>query len=328
METRYRIIRQLADGRFHSGEALAQECGISRAAVWKQVRALKEWLGMNIHSVRGRGYRLERPLELLTMGAIDAAMTPQGRARLRKLELHHEIESTNGYLLQHSLNGSVSGHACFAERQTSGRGRRGRRWVSPYGANIYLSILWCFPGGPAQLGALSLAAGLTVVRALAEMGFEGIGLKWPNDILWNGRKLAGLLLEVAGEAAGPSRVVLGLGLNVALSAQDGDEIDQPWADLRTMAGGREPSRNQLAGQLLSVLLDTLARYEQEGFEPWLSDWPHYDLYHGKTVTISMGERRIEGIHRGIDPSGALLLERQGEVTLFHGGEVSLRPAAP
>lgn len=327
MEIRHHIIHQLADGRFHSGEELAEQCGISRAAVWKHIQALKEWLQMEIHSVRGKGYRLERALELLSDEEIRSAMTAQGRDRLRQLELHQEIDSTNGYLLQQSMSDGTSGHACFAERQTAGRGRRGRRWVSPYGSNIYLSILWRFPSGPAQLGGLSLAAGLSVVRCLSDLGLEGIGLKWPNDVLWNGRKLAGLLLEVAGEVEGPSRVVLGLGLNVTLGAQDGEEIDQPWADLQGIAGGQELSRNRLAGQLLSGLLDSLVRYEQEGLTPWVADWPHYDVYHGKLVTLSMGDRRIEGVHRGIDASGALLLERQGEISIYHGGEVSLRPAA-
>lgn len=328
MEIRHHIIHQLADGRFHSGEELAEQCGISRAAVWKHIQALKDGLQMEIHSVRGKGYRLERALELLAEEEILAAMTVQGRDRLRLLDLHHEIDSTNGYLLRQSVNGGASGHACIAERQTAGRGRRGRRWISPYGSNIYLSILWRFPSGPAQLGGLSLAAGLSVVRSLGKLGLEGIGLKWPNDVLWKGRKLAGLLLEVAGEVDGPSRVVLGLGLNVALRARDGEEIDQPWADLREVSGGQELSRNQLAGQLLSGLLDSLARYEQEGLAPWVADWSHYDLYHGKPVTLSMGDRKIEGVHRGIDASGALLLERQGEISTYHGGEVSLRPAAP
>ncbi len=326
METRHQIIYQLADGRFHSGEELAHMCGISRAAVWKHIQALKEWLQMEIHSVRGKGYRLEYALELLSEEKIVAAMTPQGRDRLHQLELHHDIDSTNGYLLQQSMNGSASGLACFAERQTAGRGRRGRRWISPYGANIYLSILWRFPSGPAQLGGLSLAAGLTVVRCLGDLGLEGIGLKWPNDVLWNGRKLAGLLLEVAGEVEGPSRVVLGLGLNVALGAQDGEAIDQPWVDLRRIAGGQALSRNQLAGRLLSGLLDSLTRFEKEGLAPWIADWPHYDVYHGKPVTLTMGERKVEGVHRGIDASGALLLEREGEICTYHGGEVSLRPA--
>jgi BirA family biotin operon repressor/biotin-[acetyl-CoA-carboxylase] ligase len=327
MELRHRIIHLLADGRFHSGEELARVYGISRAAVWKHIQILKGWLQMDIHSVRGRGYRLERALELLAEEEILAAMTAEGRSRLQQLELHHDIDSTNGYLLERSLDGGASGHACLAERQSAGRGRRGRRWVSPYGSSIYLSILWRFPVGPAQLGGLSLAAGLTVARCLADLGFEGIGLKWPNDVLCNGRKLAGLLLEVAGEAEGPSRVVLGLGLNVALGEREGKEIDQPWIDLKRLAADRELSRNRLAGQLLSNLLDTLARYQQEGLDPWVGDWPHFDLYHGKPVTLTMGERKIEGIHRGIDSSGALLLEHQGEITSYHGGEVSLRPVA-
>jgi BirA family biotin operon repressor/biotin-[acetyl-CoA-carboxylase] ligase len=217
MNLRHRIIKQLADGRFHSGEELAESCGITRAAIWKHIKKIKEILGMEIFSVRGKGYRLTHPLELLDQDKILAAMSLGSQTSIRKLDIHQSIESTNALLLDQEARDMVSGHVCLAEQQTAGRGRRGRFWVSPYGCNIYFSLFWKFSMGPAQLGGLSLAAGLSVVRSLESVGVSGVGLKWPNDVYWRNRKLAGLLLEVTGEAEGPSIVVLGIGINTGMS---------------------------------------------------------------------------------------------------------------
>ena len=218
----------------------------------------------------------------------------------------------------------VSGHVCLAEQQTSGRGRRGRPWVSPYGSNIYFSILWKFAMGPAQLGGLSLAAGLAVVRSLESVGVSDVGLKWPNDIYWRGRKLAGLLLEVTGEAEGPSSVVLGVGINTGMTKKQGESIDQPWVSLHEITGGNIISRNRLAGLVLDNLIQTLVDFEAEGLQPLLEEWHRYDLYYDQPVRVHMGKRSIDGVHRGIDSAGALLLEHEGEINPYYGGEVSLR----
>lgn len=324
MNTRYQLIRHLADGRFHSGEALAQSLGISRAAVWKHLKGLRELLEMDIHAVSGRGYRLSRPLELLESGRILDALSPEAHSRLDALEIHVSIDSTNAHLLKQSAAGLPSGQVCLAEQQTAGRGRRGRHWISPFGSNIYLSVLWRYPLAPVELSGLSLAAGLAIVRALACHGVVGVGLKWPNDILWQGRKLAGLLLEVTGESEGPSQVVLGVGLNTNLSRRQAEAIDQPWVDLASIPQGEKISRNQLAAELVSQLLEALDCFEKYGLSPLLAEWRHYDLYHGKPVQLRMGNRTIEGTHHGIDKTGALLLSNDGDVRAYHAGEVSLR----
>lgn len=325
MTVRYQIIRHLADGRFHSGEALARSLGISRAGVWKHLKGLRELLEMDVHAVSGRGYRLARPLELLEPEKILAALPPAARSRLDALEVHASIESTNACLLERSAAGAPSGQVCLAERQTAGRGRRGRQWVSPFGSNIYLSILWRYPLAPVELSGLSLAAGLAVVHALACQGIEGIGLKWPNDILWQGRKLAGLLLEVRGESEGPSQVVLGIGLNTRLSRRQAEAIDQPWVDLASIPRGEKISRNRLAAELVDRLLEALDEFERHGLSPLLEQWRRHDLYHGKAVRLHMGNRTVEGVHYGIDETGALLLANGGGVRAYHAGEVSLRP---
>ncbi len=324
MDSRYKIIRLLADGRFHSGEELAQQCGISRAGVWKQIKQLGSML-IKIHAVRGRGYRLERPLELLDREQILAAVSVKGRSWISQLELHQQIGSTNGYLLAQPPGELSSGHICLAEEQTEGRGRRGRGWVSPFGSSIYLSIFWSYPYGPTHLSALSLAAGVAVVDGLRSLGVSEVGLKWPNDILWDGRKLAGLLLEVAGEADGPSRVVLGLGINSGLGPAQGEGIDQPWVDLSEVPGGDKISRNRLAAVMLDCLLQTMGSVTQDGISSMAADWQRYDLYYGRPITLHMGERQIKGVHRGIDMSGSIMLEQEtGEIHTYHGGEVSLR----
>jgi BirA family biotin operon repressor/biotin-[acetyl-CoA-carboxylase] ligase len=324
MDHRYHILTSLADGRFHSGEDLAQACGISRAAVWKHVKLLRESYGLELFSVRGKGYRLGRPLELLDEDRIRAVFSREAGSRVAQLEIRHQLDSTNSYLMERAQEGAPSGSVCLAEQQTAGRGRRGRRWVSPFGRNIYLSILWRFQQGPAELSGLSLAAGLAVAQSLEALGVAGVKLKWPNDILWDGRKLAGLLLEMAGEADGPARVVLGLGVNTRIAAEFGEMIDQPWVDLSQVPGGEEISRNELAGRLLENLVETLERFGREGLQPLISAWQSYDLYQDKAVSLRMGDKLIQGIHRGINRDGALLLEQEGNLRPFHGGEVSLR----
>ncbi len=324
MGTRYLLIRSLADGKFHSGEVLAQQLGVSRAAVWKQIVGLREQWGMDIHAVSGRGYRLIHPLELLQQTKILALLPVVTRRVLSKLEIHDSIASTNEHLMLQSPVDVSSGHVCLAERQTMGRGRRGREWISPYGNNIYLSLLWRFPLAPIELSGLSLAAGLAVVRALNQLGVTEIGLKWPNDVLWRERKLAGLLLEVTGESEGPSQVVLGIGLNTLLSNQQASRIDQPWIDLASIPSGKGIERNQLAAELIHQLTNALECFETEGLMPLLAEWQQQDLYHNKIVSLRMGERTIVGKHVGIDKNGALLLLHAGEVKAYYAGEVSLR----
>lgn len=325
MGTRYQIIRQLADGCFHSGEALADAFGVSRAAVWKHLKILREQLHVDIHAVSGRGYRLVQPLDLLDQRVILNGLSPEVHGCISELEIHDCVDSTNAQLMKLAAEGATSGRVYLAEQQTAGRGRRGREWVSPYGSNVYLSILWRYSLAPAQLSGLSLAAGIAVVRALQQLGVEDVGLKWPNDILCQERKLAGLLLEVAGESGGPSQVVLGLGLNTCLNNDQAEAIDQPWIDLANIPGAQGISRNRLVVELLQQLLMILSEFESNGLTPLLDEWHDYDLYYGRAISLRMVNHSIEGVHRGIDPSGALLLAANGVVQAYHAGEVSLRP---
>ncbi|GBE10018.1 bifunctional ligase/repressor BirA [bacterium BMS3Abin12] len=321
----YRLIGLLADGRFHSGEALGAAVGMSRAGVWKSLRRLDEF-GLVVCAVRGRGYRLAEPLELLREEEIRAALGPEGVARLARLEIHPVLDSTNRHLQDRARAGAPSGCACLAEMQRHGRGRHGRDWVSPFAANIYLSLLWRFAGGPAALKGLSLAAGVAGAAALADLGITGMGLKWPNDLVWNGRKLAGILIDLAGESAGPCYVVVGMGVNVAMPAAAGTAIDQPWVDLATMTGSRI-SRNRLAGHLLRHLVLALERFAAGGFAPFASQWRRLDVTAGRRVDLQLPDRTVSGVAEGVDSEGALLLRVEGRRRRFAAGELHLRVRA-
>jgi BirA family biotin operon repressor/biotin-[acetyl-CoA-carboxylase] ligase len=324
---RREILHLLADGGLHSGAEVAARLGVSRAAVWKTLRRAADELGLEIESQRGRGYRLRRPLELLDAARIRAGLSASAGARVSGIEVLEVVDSTNTRLMESAADGSACGAVCLAERQRAGRGRSGRGWVSPFGANIYLSMLWRYPLAPAELGGLSLACGVAAARALKSSGVAEIGLKWPNDLHWRRRKLGGLLLEVAGESQGPSHVVVGLGVNLRLSAAQARDIDQPWSDLTSVLGDAVPGRNALAARLIEGLVDALADYGHAGLAPFLQDWHAFDAYLGEPVEVVMAERRVAGIAAGVAGDGALLLDTAEGRRRFHGGEVSLRPGA-
>jgi len=237
-----RLVALLADGKFHSGEALGATLGLKRSTIWNRVQALGE-LGLDVFAVRGRGYRLARSLEPLDQDRIVAELDPRRAARLAGLEVLLEVDSTNRHLAEAARRGLPDPYACLAEGQTAGRGRLGRPWVSPFGRNVYLSVLRRFHQPPEAIQGLGLAVGAAAAEAVAGLGVADVGLKWPNDLMWRGRKLAGILLEMAGEGTGPWTLVAGIGMNVDMTPGVGAAIDQPWTDLAT-ALGEPPSRNR------------------------------------------------------------------------------------
>ena len=323
-----KILILLADGEFHSGTELADALGISRSAVWKQINGLVE-LGLSHSAVSGKGYRLDKSLELLAASKINEVVNDQTRALISSLEIHDQIDSTNRYLVERSQHNVPSGAVCFAEYQTAGKGRRGRQWVSPYGSNIYLSILWRFQQGPAAISGLSLAIGVAVIRALKQHQIDDVGLKWPNDIYSQGKKLGGILVEVSGETDGPCSAVIGLGLNLFLPETQAQSITQAWTDLSKITGQNRLFRNKLAGILLNHLLPVIAEYEGVGIKAYLDEWRGYDCLTGKSATLFSGQQQFEGIVRGIDDNGMLLMERpDGNVQTFASGEVSFSGSSP
>ena len=311
------LLATLADGRFHSGEQLGQQAGVSRAAVWKALQVLEQ-VGLNVQAVSGRGYRFPAALELLNEDALLAELGTDSRSLLHKLTLFSIVDSTNAFLMRDSRHA----HVCMAEYQVAGRGRRGRHWISPFGSNIYFSLRWRFEEGMATLSGLSLAVAVAALHALRDLGIEGAGVKWPNDIYWQGRKLAGILLEVAGESAGPCDVVIGIGLNVSMPRDAATGIDQPWVDIASIKSG--VGRNRLAGRLLHHMLLVVAEFQRRGLEPFADEWREADVLAGRAVRLLLPNEELCGIGRGIDGAGALLLEVAGELQRYTYGEISLR----
>ncbi|MGR8934798.1 MAG: bifunctional biotin--[acetyl-CoA-carboxylase] ligase/biotin operon repressor BirA [Gammaproteobacteria bacterium] len=318
------ILQLLSDGEFHSGVRLADTLNISRSAVWKQLNSLTE-LGIETLAVSGKGYRLAQPLQLFDADAIEGGMNARVRSLVSELIIHDQISSTNTYLLECAHAGAPAGLVCLAEYQSAGKGRRGRQWVSPFGANIYLSLLWRYQHGPAGVSGLSLAAGVAAIRALRSFGVHEAGLKWPNDIYWQDRKLGGILVEVSGETEGPCVVVMGIGLNVFLPARQAQGINQPWTDLTAVMNGHAPPRNALAAALINELLPALAEFDAGGIADYLQEWRGYDCMYGKRVSLLIGSECRDGFVMGIDDKGLLLLRQQdGTVRAFASGEVSFR----
>ncbi len=325
MSVRDGLVHILADGELHSGSALAAALGVSRSAVWKQVHRLGE-LGLVIQT--GRGYRLSSPLELLDSARITAGLDSETRAACTRLDVRAVTGSTNAVLAAEPAPAPGEWRGVLAEFQTGGRGRRGRRWVSPFGSGLCLSVSWCFATAPRDLPALSLAAGVAVSRALARVGATGMALKWPNDVLWGGSKLAGILVDVDGDSRGPLRAVIGIGLNLsvpdALTQAIVAEGGLPPAGLDRAVPGGEVPRNVLAAEVLCALYRVLRDFSRSGFAPLAEEWRRQDFLWGHTVTVRGGQEEVGGIARGIAADGALLVECPEGLAAVFNGEVSLR----
>ncbi|MDD5114451.1 MAG: bifunctional biotin--[acetyl-CoA-carboxylase] ligase/biotin operon repressor BirA [Methylobacter sp.] len=321
------ILDLLADGQFHSGTELSDILGVSRSAIWKHMQFLAS-VGLPYSAVSGKGYRLERPLELLAPHKIGLTLNNQAKSLISSLEIHQQIDSTNRYLSEQAQNHAPSGSICLAEYQTAGKGRRGRQWVSPFGSNIYLSILWRFQQGPASISGLSLAIGVAVIRALKIYGIDELGLKWPNDIYSQGKKFGGILVEVSGESGGPCVAVIGLGLNMFLPEAEAEGISQAWTDLNKITGRNDLARNELAGLLLNELLPVVAEFETLGIKAYLDEWRDYDCLRQKSATLFIANQPFTGIVQGIDDSGMLLIKRpDGSIQTFASGEVSFNDSS-
>ena len=311
-----KIISLLADGEFHSGEHLGESLGMSRAAINKHIQTIREW-GLDVFTVPGKGYSLPAAINLLDAERI------LGLLEDKRVTVLPVVDSTNQYLLDR-LAELTSGDACIAEYQQAGRGRRGRQWVSPFGANLYLSMFWRLEQGPAAAMGLSLVIGIVMAEVLQHLGAEQVRVKWPNDLYLNDRKLAGILVELTGKTGDAAQLVLGAGINMAMRETNASQIDQSWINLQE--AGITIDRNELAAKLLNELRNSLRQFEIDGLAPFISRWRQLDNFIDRPVKLLIGEQQIFGIARGIDQQGALLLEQEGVIKPFIGGEISLRSA--
>ncbi|WP_439837106.1 bifunctional biotin--[acetyl-CoA-carboxylase] ligase/biotin operon repressor BirA [Aeromonas enteropelogenes] len=312
---RQTLISLLSDGQFHSGEQLGEQLGISRAAVSKHMAALKG-LGLDLFSLTGKGYRLAVPLALYDQAQL------QTLAPMAPIHCFPVIDSTNQFLLER-VNQARAGECCLAECQTAGRGRRGKPWISPFGCQLILSMYWRLEQGMAAAMGLSLAVGVAVVEALESLGYQGVELKWPNDLYYQGRKLAGILVEMSGSAGASCHLVIGVGLNLAMPAREGERIDQAWAELRHI-NPELVDRNQLAARVIERLQTAMQTFEQSGLGSFVAAWNRLDHFAGRPVRLLMGDQEVRGIARGIDDRGALRLETEEGIKFYLGGEISLR----
>ena len=318
------VLKRLKDGGFYSGTKLADDLGVSRATIWKHVRRL-EALGVDIVAWPGKGYRLAAPIEWLDETLILEALSPKARGLMGVLECHAVIDSTNSRLMRSLEANMPTGSVCLAEYQTAGRGRIGRSWVAPFGSNVCLSLLWRFQE-PAEVAGLSLAVGVILIRALSSLGLLGVSLKWPNDLLVEGAKLGGILMEMTGEAHGPSGVVIGIGINRQLPKKMMKEIDQPVIDLHALFKGAVPGRNLLISILLNHLLPLLEQYPNEGLSPYLDEWRSFHAHQGQAATLEVGDRKVAGRIVDINQEGLLLFEdEEGALKAYASGDVRLRP---
>jgi len=316
----FKTLSLLATGEFRSGQDLAAALGVSRGAIWYALRGVGEW-GIDIHTVRGRGYRLAQPLSLLDRG--DILRELGSHASRFALEVLDCTESTNSLLLARAA-GAATGSVIAAEWQTHGRGRRGRPWHSVPGATLTFSLLWRFQQGAGFLSGLSLAVGVALCRALAALGVGEAGLKWPNDVLWRGRKLAGILIEMQGDMLGPNAAIIGIGLNCRLPGALRDRIDQPAADLATACDGA-PDRNRVLALLLIELARVLDEFGRSGFAPLRDEWQRRHVYQGKAVRIALPDgSEASGTAEGVADDGTLMIATNAGVRRFHTGDVSVR----
>jgi BirA family transcriptional regulator, biotin operon repressor / biotin---[acetyl-CoA-carboxylase] ligase len=318
----------LSDGGFYSGEDLAKRLRISRGGVWKLVRTLRT-MGVDVVSAPRQGYKLPRAVDLLDKRAILDALVPPARAHIERLEVLLTVDSTNKYVSEAPLpDASEQAHVCVAELQNAGRGRRGRTWLAPFGSGVCMSVGWQFAEAPPTFSALSLAVGVAAVRALRRFGAADVGLKWPNDLVWSGRKLGGILIEMRGESAGPAHVVIGLGVNTHMPAAVRLKLAEQQAvlvaDLHEILRERTPTRNALIAALADELIGMLRVFAERGFATFIDEWRAFDTLVNAQVKVINGAQTLFGAGRGVDEDGGLLVEIDGQVQKFVSGEVSLR----
>jgi len=322
---REQLLALLSDGAVHSGERLAEQLHITRAAVWKAVQSLRE-LGIELES-QHHGYRLPHAVDLYDAQRIRAALSATDAAALQRIDVLFAVDSTNRFVTAQPAAQAGQAVLCVAEIQQAGRGRRGRSWLAPFGSGICMSLGWLFDSMPPTFPALSLAVGVALTRALHQFGAEEVGLKWPNDLLWRGRKLAGVLIEMRGEPEGPAHVVIGMGLNLRLPEADRQALAEQQArvtDLREILGEQCPTRNALVAAFTTELLQVLTVFARDGFAPFIDEWQRHDVLHAAEVKVLLGDRIVLGVARGVAEDGSLLLDTDEGRQRFVSGEVSLR----
>lgn len=315
------LIERLADGQFHSGQRLAEELEISRAAISKRITSL-EHLDLDIFKVHGKGYRLAQPLQLLDARTLRQELTDASQVHLRRVttSTHDDLRA----LLRESGSQPLpAGTAVIAEMQTAGRGRRGKTWLSPFGANLYMSMYWPLRDGLNGALGLSVMLGIQLARMMQDQGIADVSVKWPNDVYIGGAKVAGILIELEGQPMSEGHALIGIGLNLSMPARYKTTIDQPYTDIQSHLD-KPLVRHQWAAQLINYCRAGLQSFESNGIAEYLEDWVKLDHFYKQPVRVLLGSHEQRGVAEGVDENGALLVRQDGVVKRYFGGEISIR----
>ncbi|MDH3325122.1 MAG: biotin--[acetyl-CoA-carboxylase] ligase [Gammaproteobacteria bacterium] len=302
--------------------SLAELLGITQKDLFLYVQELRSYgcpLGIN----KDKTITLLRSLDAYNHDQILYEISSELNIKDIELAIFLSLSSSNTHLKSLPCKESKI-QACLVEHQTEGRGRRGKSWVSPFGANIYLSIRKKIQVSPKESGCASLIVGLAVISALESMGYYGMEIKWPNDIYFQGKKLAGVLIEAVSVKVNSVELVVGIGLNINMSQDASKHIDQPWIDLYQMSSKKPPSRNEVAVALITNINSNLALFEVAGLAAFLNDWTQYDYLNGKTITVKQEQVEVYGKAMGINEQGELLVSSDNEILAVNAGEVSVR----
>ena len=318
------VLTELADGAFHSEQKIARKLRITENTL-KQIIEQIQQLGIDLITEKNQNleYKIKHPIEFLNKNTIVKYLDAKYLTLGEQIEVLETVDSTNNYLMRKINPSSTEIQICLAEHQTLGRGRLGRKWFSPYGRNIYLSLKKQFFIEIGAINGLGLAIAISVIKTLAECGIiENLSIKWPNDILWHNRKLAGILVENSGELNGLCQTtIIGIGLNTGMV--ENNDINQPWCDISQIPN-LVFSRNQLAGTILSGLIKTLEIFQLHGMKAFVKNWQKFDpTYKKKIILITPSGKKITGVNFGIDVEGNLLVQKNGKILRFSCGEISL-----
>ncbi len=318
-----RLLNLSADtGGAVSGTAIGEALGISRMAVQKRVQALIA-NGLPITAVSGKGYALAKGINLLSDERIARHLSSE---LCESIEVLQSIESTNSHLLSQEI---LSGRAkiCVAESQSAGRGRRGNDWQSAPYRNVMLSLSWGFDHWPETITGLGLAVSLVLTKTINERYGLDVKIKWPNDLMVGYDKLAGILIDVAGESSGSCNVVVGVGLNVHQPDWSPKSSAYRWVDMQSLVSGtsEEIDRNELIGLVAHGLSSMFAEFAQSGFAPMVEDWNALSSYRSKRVRVGSPDEYIEGVMVGVDDVGALLIcDHEDKLHRFVDSNMSVR----
>lgn len=327
MTVQQRLLHTLADGELHSGSELADSLGITRSAVWKQIKNL-DALNLEVEAQAGQGYQLNAPLELFDEQMILDELSTECRQQLESFTLRWVSESTSNELMQDTPPTEGQAKVCLTEFQSAGRGRRGRNWYAPAGHSICLSVSWCYPTTPPDFSCLGLAVGIATLRAVRQAGVEAAQLKWPNDVVVDGKKLAGVLIDVQGEAGGPLHIVAGVGVNYRLNDQVLQAVSsesglQP-VSLLDATEETPAGRNKATTYLIDEIVRILSEFPDSGFISLVDEWSEADSLLGKELEVVQNGKTLTGIAKGLTADGRLKLNAGNEVHLLVSGDVSLR----